>query len=204
MKSGLSLLVLALAPLLHAASLDGVRTVYLLPMANGLDQYLANKLTGTKRFQVVTDPAQADAVFTDRLGVSFETRMEELYPIPKPVVEKPIEKKEEGEAGMGFVHEPAPVRVTSFGRSRGNLFLVDKASKRVIWSHYKLAKSSRPSNLNKLADSMVDRLEDDVEKMVKVGGSPMPPAPVVPVVTPTPVTPPVAPVPPPPPPAPAK
>ena len=39
--------------------------------ARGLDQYLANRLTDDHIFQVVTDPKQADAVFTDRIGEAF-------------------------------------------------------------------------------------------------------------------------------------
>ena len=35
--------------------------MYLLPMPNGLDQYLANRLTKVAFFQVVTDPKTADA-----------------------------------------------------------------------------------------------------------------------------------------------
>src|SRR5688500_13830221 len=66
-----------------------VREVYLLPMSGGLDQYLANRLTREGRFEVVTDPKNADAVFTDRLGPAFEDKLKELYPRPpKPEHEK--------------------------------------------------------------------------------------------------------------------
>ena len=51
-----------------AAGLDDVKTVYVLPMSNGLDQYLAAQLTSGSVLQVVTDPHKADAVLTDHLG----------------------------------------------------------------------------------------------------------------------------------------
>ncbi len=63
--------------------LESVHTVYLLPMGNSLDQYLATRLTQTGMFQVVTDPQKADAVFTDKIGQGFEDKMTELYPPPE-------------------------------------------------------------------------------------------------------------------------
>ena len=74
-----------------------VRSVYLLSMGSGLDQYLANQLTSGKVLLVVTDPAKADAVLTDRLGVQFEQKLKELYPepaAPKPAPPKPAPKKD--------------------------------------------------------------------------------------------------------------
>src|SRR5215831_4514427 len=58
------------------------KTVYLLPMGNGLDQYLADRLTREGLYTVVTDPTKADAIFTDRIGQSFEQAMKELYQPP--------------------------------------------------------------------------------------------------------------------------
>jgi hypothetical protein len=59
-----------------------VHTVYLLSMTNGMDQYLANRLTGSGVFQVVTDPKKADAIFTDHLGEAFESQEAEWFPGP--------------------------------------------------------------------------------------------------------------------------
>lgn len=69
-----------------AVSLAQVKSVYLLPMSRGMDQYLANCLTRNGVFQVVTDPAKADALLTDHLGASFEASVKELYPEVKPAV----------------------------------------------------------------------------------------------------------------------
>jgi hypothetical protein len=67
-----------------AAELTGTRTVYLLPMGHSLDQFLADRLTRMHVLQVVTDPAKADTIITDRVGAGFESRLKDLYPPPPP------------------------------------------------------------------------------------------------------------------------
>ncbi len=83
MKRCLCLLPLAGA-LACAADLAGVHSVYLLPMARGMDQYLANQLTSEHVFRVVTDPKLADAVFTDHISEGFQEQLEGFSPSPKP------------------------------------------------------------------------------------------------------------------------
>src|SRR5450631_715542 len=63
----------------NAADLHAVKTVYLLSMANGMDQYLAGRLTAGSVIQVVTDPHKADAVFTDHVGEAFEKSLDDLF-----------------------------------------------------------------------------------------------------------------------------
>src|SRR6266545_4422547 len=77
MKGTMRPLILLLFTLaMGAADLSQVRTVYILPMAGGLDQHLANRITEARAFQVVTDPKRADALLTDRLGQSLEERLD--------------------------------------------------------------------------------------------------------------------------------
>src|SRR6476646_9144378 len=64
------------------AQVFGVKTVYLLPMAGGLDQYLALQLTAGGVLQVVTDPKKADAILTDGIGARFEENLTQLYGAP--------------------------------------------------------------------------------------------------------------------------
>jgi hypothetical protein len=71
--------------LLCGADLVEVRTVYVMPMARGLDQYLANRITGQHVFRVVTDPKLADAVLTDLVGDAVRVQLENISPTPKPV-----------------------------------------------------------------------------------------------------------------------
>ncbi len=83
MKPTIVLLFSSLAVALAAppkTELTQVHRVYLLPMTNGMEQYLANRLTGLGVFQVVTDPKKADAIFTDGIGEAFESRQAEWFP----------------------------------------------------------------------------------------------------------------------------
>jgi len=112
MKRCLCLLPLAGA-MACAADLAGVHSVYLLPMAKGMDQYLANRLTNERVFRVVTDPKLADAIFTDHLGEGFQAQLEDFSPTPKPpeppkpaVAEPAAKAGDEPKAKPG--DEPAP------------------------------------------------------------------------------------------------
>ena len=151
-------------------ALPEVKRVYFLPMSNGLDQYLANRLTKVGRFEVVTNPDQADAVFTDRIGTAFEERWKELYPPPppppKPVDEnaKDKEKDKKDKTPESLETAIAPlVRISSFTRGKGNVFLVSRKSGAVIWSHYAVPKNSRSKSLDNTADKIIDRLHDDLK-----------------------------------------
>jgi hypothetical protein len=149
--------------------LNEVKRVYLLPMTSGLDQYLANRLAQVGRFEVVTDPAMADAIFTDRLGPSFEQKLEELYPPPpKPEDEKAetVEPAKTKPSDLSLIDgmTGAPVsRVSSFSRGRGNVFLVSRKDGAVVWSHFKPAKNTRVKELDKTADDIIDRLHADLK-----------------------------------------
>jgi hypothetical protein len=55
----------------------------------------------------------------------------------------------------------------TFGRSRGTVFLVDRAANRVIWSTYVLPRSRRPDELNRVADQIVERLDGAAGKQEK-------------------------------------
>ena len=83
-----ALLVCASAITAENVALKQVQSVYILPMRSGMDQYLANKIVRHGTLLVVTDPQRADAILTDHIGASFERKLDELYPPPKPV--KPV------------------------------------------------------------------------------------------------------------------
>jgi hypothetical protein len=179
-------------------SLNRIKFVYLLSMGGGLDQYLANRLVQTGRFQVVTDPSQADAIFTDRLGADFERRMEELYPPPAPPEEpkQPEEDKLQDDqmnigAAFGEVAGQKQPLTTSFGRGKGNVFLVDRESRHVIWSRYVRPRSSRPDELDHVADEIAGKLATAAKQAAKQVSPPKPePTPVEPpAVAPAPASP---------------
>lgn len=142
------LLCALLASLSLGANISEVQSVYLLPMSGGLDQYLANRLTGV--FRVVTDPKLADAVFTDQLGEPFELKLAELYPTEKTESADKADKDKED--------KQAP-RVSSFGRGRGTIFLVDLKSRAVIWSGYQKRNGSAPDTLNRAAGQIVEQIK---------------------------------------------
>ena len=132
-----------------AAGVGDVRTVYLLPMSNGLDQYLAVELTTESVLQVVTDPQKADAVFTDHLGETFEQQLAELY-------EEKSEKSKGADADDG---SPTFSRSGMRGqRGRGTAFLVDRKSREVLWSVYERPKDNSPDGLKRVAGKITAKL----------------------------------------------
>jgi hypothetical protein len=157
------------------AGLADVKAVYLLPMAHGMDQYLANHLAKAGTYQVVTDPLRADAVFTDRVGETLESQLKELYPAPKPVEEKKKEAPKEPAAGAGSGSAPGEVsgtaaaapRSTSFSASKGNLFLVDVKSRTVLWSIHARPKHITPEQLNQTAEHIVESLNETLHPKPK-------------------------------------
>jgi hypothetical protein len=136
-----------LASLALGADVTGVKAVYLLPMAGGLDQYLANRLTGDQVFRVVTDPKLADAIFTDHLGDAFEKQLTVLFPPPEDA------DSDEKDDNKPQSHPSA------FGRGKGTVFLVDLKSRAVIWSGYEKRIGSKPDVLDRTAVRIVQQIK---------------------------------------------
>jgi hypothetical protein len=190
----LVLLVCCVGGLAGAADLAGVRNVYVLPMARGFDQYLANRLTGDHVFQIVTDPKLADAVLTERIGEGFELQMSSLLSKEEPPAEpakasdaapKDAAPKEatpkEAAAKKGVVPEESkrslmtetvnkldnPGLNSSWGRGKGTVFLVDTKSRLVLWSAFEPPKSSNTKDLDRTASDIVSRLKKDLNPAAK-------------------------------------
>jgi hypothetical protein len=141
-----------------AAGLGDIKTVYLLPMSNGLDQYLAQQLTGGAVLQVVTDPQKADAVLTDHVGESFEQSLADLYQTKPQTADK--DKSDDATEDKGA----APVRSGMQGkRGRGTIFLVNRRSHDVLWSVYELPKDTQPGTLRRSAG----RISAELAKSIK-------------------------------------
>jgi hypothetical protein len=140
-------------------TLSSVRTIYILPLTSGFDQYLANHLTRTGVYEVVVDPALADVVVTGQLGESLEQKLKELYPPPAEAEKKP----EEGSDAADQKDYATFQRGSGFSRGRGNVFLVDPRARRVLWSTWLPPKSSMAKDLDKAAQSVVKRLTSDVK-----------------------------------------
>jgi hypothetical protein len=157
--------------LAYAAELGSVRTVYVLPMSHGLDQYLANRLTNEHVFQIVTDAKLADAVLTDKVGEGLRSRLEEL--VPPPVPEKPektekADDKSEAKNIMDTANKlENPANTSSVGHSKGTVFLVDTKSREVVWSVYNLPKNSTSKELDRIASDIVSRIKRDLNPKKK-------------------------------------
>ncbi len=143
------LFLLATSIAAFATDLGGVKTVYLLPMGNGLDQFLAVKLTTGSVLRVVTDPQQADAVLTDHLGAGFETKLDELY----------TEQQKRDDNDM---FAPAK-RASSPIKARGAIFLVDRKTRNVLWSDYEQVKNTSVPSMNRTAEKIASKLAKDLK-----------------------------------------
>lgn len=178
-------LLLSCVAAIHAAepkAAAGSRTVYLLPMGFGFDQFLANHLRATGLFDVVTDPRLAETVLTDRIGAGFEAQMQRLFgeKTPPPPAKEEKEKAKDEAAGPDFDARSAPVGMMStFGRGKGNLFLVDVKSSQVVWSTYERPPGSDSVELDRAAQRIAERLKRDMlkAKSARAAAAPAPPEP---------------------------
>ncbi len=175
-------LLLALPLAAGRADLSQVQSVYLLPMGYGLDQYLANRLTAEGVFHVVTDPKRADAVLTDQIGAGFERRLDDLIPRDEPAAVLPppaapgaappskeetaaadrAKKEHEDELMVERLKRQSLPPLSSFSRGKGNVFLVDLKTRRVLWALYERPKRVLPDDLNRTSARIVDQLKKDI------------------------------------------
>jgi hypothetical protein len=148
--------------------LASVKRVYVLSMGSGLDQYIANRIAENGTFEITTDPKLADAVLTDAVGEQFERRMRDLY-APPPEEKKSAASSNSGDASSGsssnkdaetvnsFKQEEKPV--STFSRGRGNVFLIDRNSRKVLWSTYERPKNRSSDELNHTAGVIAKELK---------------------------------------------
>ena len=159
----LMLILSAGAALLGASpeELGAVKVVYLVPMRFGLDHYLVNHLTRSSLYQVTTDPKRADAIFTDRLGESFEKRLAD-WRTPAPERSADAAKQEERSKAETSARKESMRPSASFGGGRGTIFLISRKSGDVLWSSYELPKNVDPKELDKSAERVVKQLQKDL------------------------------------------
>ncbi|MCZ2074541.1 MAG: hypothetical protein LC130_06005 [Bryobacterales bacterium] len=147
----------------EAPEAAGIRTVYLMRMANGFEQYLANHLAKSKVYEVVTDPARAEAVLTDRVGMALQDELATLLAPTESQEVKEAEEAGQSESSGGMKGDTYQVRPSSFSRGRGNIFLVDLKTRSVLWSTYERPRNSTPDNLDKAAKTVISRLTKTVK-----------------------------------------
>lgn len=140
----------------------GLHQVYVLPMAGGLDQYLADWLTREKIMQVVTDPKTADLVMTDRLGEAFEQKLAQIRPPEAKPDEKKDQKSDSKSAGGGSPTDtPHAFRSAN---SRGTIFLVDIKSRQVVWSDHEKPPAVSDASLSREAGRIAKKLHETFAK----------------------------------------
>jgi len=120
------------------------QTVYIVPMANSLDQHLASRLTSSRVLWVVLQPPAADVVLTDALDDEFWTWLDRNYPLPAA-------------AASGYRGPSYPAGYSPPKR-RGTIFLVDPRTRVVLWSIYELPKDSSPASLDRSAWRITNQL----------------------------------------------
>ena len=134
--------LLFFASFLLCGQYTGPKTVYILPMAGGLDQYLAQWLTKDHVMQVVTDPKSAEVFMTDAVGQPFEQRLKQLVP---------------SEATKTAGDESQHVFRTS--RTKGTVFIVDAKTRQVLWSdHQNPPRSNSDKSLNRTAEQIANKI----------------------------------------------
>lgn len=167
-------LLLSSGALACAGDLSTAKTVYVLSMSRGMDQYLANRLTNGHFLQVVTDPKRADVFLTDHVGEGFQAQMEAIFPPPEPAPAKPdakeIKEKDASAVPANTLFTPPVNKISnpglqsSFGRNKGTIFLVDAKSFEILWSVYDPPKSSNSKQMDRTATDIVSRLKKDLKK----------------------------------------
>src|SRR5581483_7941475 len=119
----------------------------------GLDQCLAEPLASQGPFAVVVEPRQAEAVFSERVDPALAESLNLIYaPLNPP--EKP---KKDANTPQS---DPPPRRAPA--SARGNMFLIDVASRQVIWSTYLKLEDRSPHGLHRAAQDIVKRLKKDL------------------------------------------
>lgn len=139
-----------------AAGLGDTKTVYLLPMSNGLDQYLAVELTTGGVLQVVTDPQKADAIFTDHLGESLEQTLTELYGDKAKSVDNAADKSKDSTQAFARTGMQGQ-------RGRGTIFLVDRKNRDVLWSNFERPKDNTPEGMKRTAGQIASKLARSIK-----------------------------------------
>jgi hypothetical protein len=154
------LLLVTLGLAASAADVATVSNVYIMPMAGGMDQYLALRMTTGNVMQVVTDPQKADVIMTDRIGGGFDEKWKELYPEKPPAVKDDKGKDDKGKDKNNDQDIYTVQRGASqpISRGRGAYFLIDRQTRNVIWSTYARPKSNDPNDVNHTADQIVKDL----------------------------------------------
>jgi hypothetical protein len=124
------------------------RTVYIVPMANGLNSHIASRLTSAGVVSVVLEPESAEAVLTDRVDETFWAWSTMHY-------------KQASKNSNVALHEDDPFRFQHWSMRpyRGTLFLVDPRNGLILWSLYEPASNTTAKALDLAATHIAASLK---------------------------------------------
>jgi hypothetical protein len=159
MKLYLAMLAAGMAAAAAGGEIGGVKTVYVLPMSNALDQFLAIRLTTGNVLQVVTDPQKADAILTDHIGAGLDKQLDDLYGSKTPAPPPPPDDSKDKDS----MHDSARPVIQPISRARGTIFLIDRKSRNVAWSLYERPKNTSPDEINHVAEKIASKLSKDLK-----------------------------------------
>jgi hypothetical protein len=151
------MLAAGIAASAFAGEIGDVKTVYVLPMANALDQFLAIRLTSGNVLQVVTDPKKADAILSDHIGSGLDKQLDDLYGAKTPP--PPADDSKDKDS----LHDEARPMVQPVSRARGTIFLIDRKTRNVSWSFYDRPKNTSPDEINHVAERIASKLSKDLK-----------------------------------------
>jgi len=142
------------------ADLNQVRSIYIMPMSGGYHQHLANRLIRLGLFQLVADPQRADAVLTDRLGEGLEQRLDGYDAITRKQeeAEQKTDEPAKGDSRVTLADRPL---TTNLSGGKGTLFLVDRKTRRLLWSTFEKPKNSTAKELDRSAGRVAGRVKGD-------------------------------------------
>ena len=164
----LSVVSLAVPPLAGAdwERLGRVQKVYLWPMSDSLDQFLAEQVATEGVFDVVVDPKRAQAILTDRISSKFLEGMEELFPTPEEMAEAEKEEEEGADdpaSALTGTYRVERSPIYSASRAEGAVFLVDVRTREVLWSTFLKGYDTTPKAMHRQARMVVMRLKKQLE-----------------------------------------
>jgi hypothetical protein len=123
------------------------RTVYIVSMANELDQYLASRLTSGDVLRVVVEPVRADVVLTDKLDAAFWAWLAVSYPATGAPSNTDFTFRKRSPSNKG---------------DQGTVFLVDPRARVVLWSTYNRGRSTSPDELDHTAEHIAKHLKSSL------------------------------------------
>jgi len=157
MKSRFLLLPSFLAGLLSAQTVKDCRTVYLTPMPESLDEFIAVELHRGGPLKVVASEAKADCVASfGRLGTRTAVRTSGSHLVPSTATAETETVRTELPAARTFFNE---------GGKSAAISLVHRESSTVVWADSKADGWSFSGGAKSLAQKLVEQLKKDFDRV---------------------------------------